>query len=239
MSEVKIDVAFDLSSDLKGCDPDTYSQILKQYHKQLWNKPLPNGSNFTLECDWGYLCHKSGEAEHLLSSDTMVNTYGHWTRKAIHDICVTIPKEEMQRFVYAVNTIGNRILFPRNRIDGKNTINQDRYFAENIRDRFDLTLECVRRYYADIENPLKDTFQNYKKFFDLFTDFKGYCKFFLLQDLVSEDCSQIKFFLPFDNFESNPLPTNEDEYRRYMQKSMEFISCRNARIATDLKQRGL
>ena len=70
-------------------------------------------------------------------------------------------------------------------IDGKKklTINGERGWNKRIVDRFDLTLECIRRYYLDIESPLKETLERYKSFFLLFEDFRHYVEFFFLQDL--------------------------------------------------------
>ena len=35
-----------------------------------------------------------------------------------------------------------------------------------IKDRLDLTLECIRRFYSKEDSPLSDTFQRYSQFFD-------------------------------------------------------------------------
>lgn len=44
-----IDISFQMTSDTKqGKDPDTFSQTLNNYHKSLWEKPLPDGTNFSL-----------------------------------------------------------------------------------------------------------------------------------------------------------------------------------------------
>jgi hypothetical protein len=54
-------------------------------------------------------------------------------------------------------TIGGYIVFPRNRPGQTGqTINQSGGFHPAIRDRFDLTLECIRRHYSEpaAENPL-------------------------------------------------------------------------------------
>ena len=42
------------------------------------------------------------------------------------------------------------------KIDGKMTINGARGFNAKIRDRFDLTLECIRRHYRNEDSPLTD-----------------------------------------------------------------------------------
>jgi hypothetical protein len=61
-------------------------------------------------------------------------------------------------------------------------------------------------------------------------DFKGYAEFFLLQDLVAEDFSAVKFFMPFEDFTKSPLPESLESYRAYQQLAIEFINSRNRRI---------
>ena len=43
------------------------------------------------------------------------------------------------------------------------TINGSRSLNRNIKDRFDLTLECIRLSYKNEINPLYDTLNRYKK----------------------------------------------------------------------------
>ena len=101
-----------------------------------------------------------------------------------------------------------------------------------INDRFDLTLECIRRYYLNEDSPLKETFIRYSDFFSLFKNFKGYIDFFLLQDLVSENYNMVNFYLPFDNFERSSIPLNLEEYISYKKKVLNFVVARSKRINT-------
>ena len=110
------------------------------------------------------------------------------------------------------------------------TINGSRGLNRSIKDRFDLTLECIRRFYINESSPLSDTFQRYSSFFSLFQEFKEYKDFFLLQDLVEENDLSIKFFLPFDSFDHPPLPNNVEEYQSYKKHLMDFVRARNQRI---------
>ena len=112
-----------------------------------------------------------------------------------------IPKA-VNEIYSAGSTIGAYIIFPNNQIDKKQTINGARGCNGKIDDRFDLTLECIRRFYLGLQSPLHDVFLRYRDFFGLFGDFRGYIDFFLLQDLVTENYAQIKFYLPFDDFMS-------------------------------------
>lgn len=72
-------------------------------------------------------------------------------------------------------------------VDGKQTINGRRGTHHQIKDRFDLTLECIRRHYTGEGSPLADTLDRYTGFFALFQDFAGYVNFFFLSDLVRDD----------------------------------------------------
>ena len=89
------------------------------------------------------------------------------------------------------------------------TINGARGVNHKIKDRFDLTLECIRRFYKQEDSPLREVFERYAEFFYLFEDFRGYVDFFLYQDLVEKDYSGIKFWHPFDDFKTPPLPTSK------------------------------
>ena len=134
-----------------------------------------------------------------------------------------------KRTFYIGSTIGAYTLFPKNKIDNKFTINQARGVNSFIDDRFDLTLECIRLFYAGQQSPLQDTFLRYKNFFDLFYNFKGYIDFFLLNDLVDEN-ENIRFYLPFDNFKSKPKFADVNDYLIYRENVLRFIKARNRRI---------
>ncbi len=70
------------------------------------------------------------------------------------------------------------IVWPGNRIDGTMTINGARGFHPKIKDRFDLTLECVCRHYSGLLSPLCERLARYGDFFALFIKFEGYVHFF-------------------------------------------------------------
>ena len=102
------------------------------------------------------------------------------------------------------------MVFPGHQVGRKMTINQARGCDARIRDRFDLTLECIRRHYLDKCSPLSDTLARYAEFFGLFGDFAGYVDFFHLQDLVNEVTLTIKFSMLFEDFTASPLPETLD-----------------------------
>ena len=227
---MNIDINFNVYSDTpKGKDPDSYSPTLRNYHKNLWSKKLPNGSLFKLnETIPMRLHHKSELGEFVLSSDSIANTYS--SVKSSHNIIKNIKADEIEKFVSLCSTIGGYIIFPSERINNQMTINGARGINKKIRDRFDLTLECIRRYYRDEDNPLNETLKRYSSFFTLFVNFQSYVDFFLLQDLVDNNYSEIKYFIPFKSFEEFPLPDDTNHYKLYKENLSIFVVSRNERI---------
>ncbi len=225
-----IDVNFNFYLDTpKGKDPDSYSDTLRRYHKLLWNKPLPNGTVFELDLKTPkILHHKSQLGEFYLSSDSLAHDYSKW--KSTEHIIKKIPKTEIENFFNLGCTIGGYTIFPSNRVDKQMTINGSRGINKKIKDRFDLTLECIRRFYLNEDSPLLETLSRYEDFFKLFDDFKGYVDFFLFQDLVQSNYSSINYFLPSNNFNNSPIPNDIQEYKAYRKNMTEFINKRSKRI---------
>jgi hypothetical protein len=226
-----IDITFDFRSDTPpGRDPDTYSPTLRRYHQLLWSKPLPSGVPFVLDITTPrYLHHRSEFGEFWLSSDAVIPSFSRSLKLAhIVELIPEVEREEFNRIGY---TIGGMMVFPANRVGGAMTINGARGFHPRIKDRFDLTVECIRRHYLGQPSPLSDTLARYADFFGLFDDFAGYVDFFLLQDLMNEVTSTVKFFTPFEDFIASPLPGTLDAYFGYRQRAIEFIEARNRRIA--------
>jgi hypothetical protein len=226
-----IDVSFDFRSDTPlGNDPDAHSPTLREYQKLLWSKPLPGGEVFELvdTTPRVYLHHKSTMGEFFLSSDSAIPSFV--CARRISHVIEQIPARELEAFRSITFTIGGMMVFPGNRINNKMTINAARGFHPQIQDRFDLTAECIRRHYLNEPSPLSDTLDRYADFFAVFENFRGYAEFFLLQDLVSEDFTAVKFFAPFDDFKTSPLPASKEAYVEYKQLAMNFIASRNRRI---------
>jgi len=223
-----IDTNFNFYTDAQGGDPDSTSPTLRAYHKTLWSKPLPNGKLFELSDNQQgvYLYHTSELGEFCLGSDAITHSYKSQIRKKW--LTQQIP-DDVNELFDAGSTIGAYTIYPNNRTDGNHTINQARGVNPLIDDRFDLTLECIRRFYMGQTSPLYDTLLRYKSFFDLFTDFTGYVHFFLLDDLVDENMA-VKFYLPFDNFNAPPVFEDVDEYIVYKKGVMNFIRQRSERI---------
>lgn len=231
-----IDTTFDFRNDARGKDPDSHSPTLRRYHKRLWSKPLPDGRLFELDesVPGSYLHHRSEIGEFSLASDSVIPTFTYIRRMA--HIVGQITAAEREAFVSTAYTIGGMMIFPANRVDGKMTINGARGFSRTIADRWDLTVECIRRHYLGGTSPLGDVFERYSDFFRLFGDFAGYITFFLLEDIVNDDCSSVRFFLPFDDFRGSPLPADLNEYVKYRQQCVAFLEARNRRISANSGQ---
>lgn len=227
-----IDTSFDFRTDASGKDPDAHSPTLRRYHKQLWSRTLPNGRLLDLDDSQRdvYLHHQSDMGEFWLSSDSVIPTFTRWA--SMKHITSALSEADNESFRTIGYTIGGMMLFPSQRVDGKQTINGARGFNRKIADRFDLTLECIRRHYLGQRSPLGETLARYRDFFALFETFDGYVDFFLLQDLVTADGSTVTFFMPFDDFATPPIPQDVSTYIDYRRLSIAFIEARNHRIAT-------
>lgn len=235
-----IDVTFNFGADTPpGKDPDVFSPTLRRYHRALWSKPLPGGAPFELDASgppWiAYLHHASDLGEFLLASDTVIPSF--WKEPRIAVMLEQTPRADHESFHHLGYTIGGMMVFPGNRVDGKMTINGARGFHPRIKDRFDLTVECIRRHYAGDDSPLSAVLARYADFFALFGNFAGYVDFFLLQDLVEANHAEVRFFTPFDGFGSSPVPLTRDEYLAYRDRAVWFIQARNRRIAAGLRIR--
>ncbi len=228
---IGIDVAFDFRLDAGGKDPDSHSPTLRRYHRLLWSRPLPGGQMFDLEAPVGgpYLVHESGLGRFELSSDAVIATFhGYESTRPIFEI---LPADEVEAFEALGYTMGGMMVFPSTKVDNKMTINGARGFTRKIADRMDLTLECIRRHYVHQPSPLAGTLDRYTDFFRLFDSFEGYVDFFFLQDLVDERTGEVQYFHHFDDFTTPAIPTTVDDYGRFRERSIDFITGRNERIA--------
>ena len=184
------------------------SPMLKEYHKRAWCKELPNGQLFELEDDprgylrWNWM---------RFGSDSITTGFRYERNRTLLEQ-VEAGMDDYRRFVedyiHSTYTMGGMIVFPRHR----NSINQARGVNRYICDRWDLTLECIRRYYSGEESPLSRCLEQDNEFFDLFVDFKGYVDFFRLEDCVSKDRSEVELWLDTELFIRDPLPRTVDGY---------------------------
>lgn len=228
---LRIDTTYDFQDDTPcGKDPDKYSRTLRSYHRLLWSKPLPDGRPFALgdTTPGVYLHHHSSVGEFKLSSDAVIPSFK--KQPSLADAISQVPQDRMDRFWHLGYTIGGMMVFPSNMVNRKMTINGARGCHPRIKDRFDLTVECIRRHYQGGESPLSGVLARYSDFFALFGSFEDYIDFFLLQDIVTEDYRSIRFHAPFSSFDVSPLPNGLAEYKSYLDRAERFIVARNGRI---------
>lgn len=228
---MEIDVTFDFRTDAGGKDPDAASPTLLRCHHLLWSKDLPSGRAFQLTPSTTkpyYLHHGSDLGEFWLTSDSVLATF---TRRAdMQEIIGQLPPADIDALDTITYTIGGMMLWPGNQIDRRWTINQARGCTSRIADRFDLTVDCVRRHYeGDSTHPLADVFGRYRDFFDLFGSFAGYVDFWLLNDLV-DAAGNVKLFMPSEDFTRPSVPRTLEDYLTYCERTVEFVMARNKRI---------
>ena len=240
-----IDVNFDFTTDTphywdgyweqkdgmgsSNMDPDSRSPMMRMYHQFLWSKPLPNGDVMELEDGRSKFYLKYNNL--YLGSDSIIVSFRYARNiQLIKEVAKALPdyRAYMEDYVRKAYTIGGEIIFPGIR----GGMNQSRGCNRQICDRWDLTLECIRRYYKGEESPLSKTMdmKENKQFFDLFVDFKGYVDFFFLQDCVTDDYSSVKFWLDTPLFVSNPIPNDVDTYLKFIENELDFTQKRNNRI---------
>lgn len=240
-----IDINFDFTTDTQDYwkdfwkdeilgggenDPDAVSKTLQTYHQFLWSKLLPNGEKMDLSAGYGYsyLTWKNFR----FGSDSILASFRYVRyRKMLEQVSKVLPnyKDFIEDFLRKTYTIGGSIIFPK-----ENSINRARGCNPFIKDRWDLTLECIRRYYKNEDSPLFETLVKNKEFFDLFVDFKGYVDFFYLQDCVSDDYESVNFWIGDGDLSKNPMPQTVDEYLLWIEKQLDFVAKRNQRIKNEL-----
>lgn len=229
MNLADVDIHFDFQSDSGGKDPDCASKTLRAYHQLLWSKALPNGQVMQLinegSClKWNNMC---------FGSDSITASFMHGRYPLKEYVETNIPNYSDFRkdYLHKTYTIGGSIIFPK--IQG--SMNQARGCSIKICDRWDLTLECIRRFYLGESSPLDQALAKNAAFFELFINFKGYVDFFLLQDCV-DDNYNVKLWLDTPLFVNKPMPMNLDQYYHWIDSQLDFVSKRGQRILVSLSK---
>lgn len=239
-----VDTSFDFTSDtphywdgfwevrnglgVAGNDPDAMSPTLREYHRILWSKTLPNGEK--MELSFGPNNEYLTWGGFSFGSDSIIVSFRYEKYRFMLDkVAEQLPDyhQFVEDYLHKSYTIGGTVTFPK-RMGG---INQSRGCNSLIRDRWDLTLECIRRYYQGEGSPLYDVLEEEDDFFRLFVDFKGYVDFFFFQDCVDDNYSRVLMFEGSCDFKEDPLPKTVEDYFSFIDAEMAFLEKRNQRIA--------
>ncbi len=223
------------------------SRRLYSWHELLWGRRVEGVQSFDVAIRYTYryeleLTTHDGQKMRL-GSDGMINTWtspGWASLFGFESDLVREINADVDDFYRVASTIGGYIVFPLNG-EGQSgqTINQVRGRHRDIADRFDLTLECIRRHYRarnvgiqDSDSPLAERLHHYHSFFRLFDDFDAYVSFFLLDDLLtpSREVRSLVSGAPLEGFGQPATPTGVEEYGRYRTNCLTFLRARNDRI---------
>lgn len=232
LSEINVDFYF-FDDTPVGLDPDSASPTLRQYHQLLWSKELPDGRPFELQASKAkspYLVYEIEKTRIVFGSDTIATRH----RKALHHLFTQLPDEVNEHFRRRAYTICGFMLFP----VSQGSINQNRGTHPRIQDRWDLTLEAIRRFYDGGTSPLTGTIDRYANYFELFGSFQGYVDHFHLGDFVDEQ-GGVRFLLPFDDFVAPPLPSDLPTYAKYRLDSLDLFEARRSRILDAIAAEGV
>lgn len=221
---MEMDIKYDVRTDSNGKDPDAASETLKFYHQLLWSKPLPNGQIMELETGKDFYLRWN---DMYFGSDSIIVSFMHAGYKHRQLIMDGIPNFEEYREDYLKKsyTIAGSIIFPQVRW----SMNQARGCSRKVSDRWDLTLECIRRFYAGEYSPLDTALQRSKSFFEMFVDFKGYVDFFMLQDCVDENYN-VNLWLDTSLWITDPMPESVESYMNWIDKELDFVAKRSERM---------
>lgn len=209
-------------------DPDITSPTLRLYQQILYSRETPCGKKFTLEqgrnAQYDYLVYEGVR----FGSDNIINMCERYKLPWNREIEIENYDNKIKDYIKESYVLGGEIIFPKHR----KSINTERGWNHSIKDRFDLTLECIRRFYDGKDNPLYSVLKADEEFFKLFVNFNGYVNFFFLNDLVSDDYKTVKLFLGTerDMFNRSPLPQNKYEWEQLRNNQIDFLKKRHNRI---------
>lgn len=229
-----------------GRDPDKYSVALRESHQVLWSKPLRDAPLLQLSAeDWsGYLKVVSLPGRWTVGSDNFATTHAN-ALPAFSRALDGFANGHLCEFC----SIGGYIVFPNGLAQQVSTsvnpavrrwsVNQARGMERRISDRFDLTLEAIRIFFAGVvhrtENPIGDVLEAYRWWFDLFGEgadgFLAYADFFFLTPMLDSE-GRVKPFEPLTLAFEDALPRNDaTAYLSYIAAQRSFVSKRNEFIS--------
>lgn len=232
-------------------DPDSWHKGLRESHRILWSRPLPSGDAWSFKPMRGWYLKNSESRGHepspwSVGSDNFATTH----TNALPNMAAAIPGYE-NGHVHDLCTIGGYIVFPNGLAQAratqararKWTLNQAKGCEGRISDRFDLTLEAIRLYFAGITaryaNPLGDVLDAYGWFFDPFgrgaEGFQAYVSYFFLDPMVSAGRVVPTYGHALDFCDALPR-RSQSGYYDYIKAQRAAVIARNELIARWWKQ---
>lgn len=223
-------------------DPDSAHKGLRDSHQVLWSRPLPNRDAWVFAPTRGWYLKSINPtpeepAEWSVGSDNFATTH----TNALPAMASRIPGYD-NGHICDFCTIGGYIVFPNGLAQRRETLaparkwtlNQAKGCDRGIADRFDLTLEAIRLYYARVRdrarNPLGDVLDAYGWFFDAFGQgaegFNAYVGYFFLDPMVER--GRVRPWYGREVEFGDALPrTSESAYLSYIAAQRDFVSSRN------------
>lgn len=224
-AELAVDVDVDFRSDTPpGQDPDSRSKTLRRFHSRLWSRPTPSGVDHYLSMRAARPYLTLDATGITLTSDTTMNSH----RTRMRKFKDSLSHDAWAEYFYVGHTIGGRMLFPGAPHRGAWSFNQARGMSSQVRDRFDLSLECIRRHFSGEASPLSAVLEAQAGYFSRFRSFEEYIAFFLLDDYV--EGGRVRLFSPHRGFDQDPLPRSAEEYVEYIGSQVRAARARNERI---------
>lgn len=210
-------------------DADCHNPDLRVAMNQLYG--TINGEKVF---DFGVIEKDGGDAEYADEKSIQCSPDGYSTYTIAGKYKTSMPfKEEtvaknpelVNKIQALAGTIAGEFFFPCRQVDG-NTINQDRGTSKEIRDRIDLTLRDIKKYYDKEQGdyPLKETLKRYSEFFDKFGSFDKYVDHCLLGGFCDENYDVILWK------DKDGLPTDSDELVSFWEWSVDKLERRLAKI---------
>ena len=229
-----------------GEDPDSWHPGLKESHRLLWSRPLPDGHtwSFTPARDW-YLKNDnprpSEPAEWSIGSDNFATTH----TNALREWAVQIPGYE-DGHLHEFCTIGGYLPFPNGLAQKRQTattprrytLNQAKGMDTRVFDRIDSTLACIRLHFSGVNaldaNPIGDVLDAYGWFFEPFgtgqAGFDAYVEYFFLDPFVKDGHVTSLVGEAIGPRSARPGPSLP-EYLAYIEAQRSAVKERNALIA--------
>lgn len=228
---MEIDTTLHIRKERDVKNPNLNGITLSRYNVFLWSRMLKNQKrDFQLRSSKSKtydLVYEGYPRTFKFVSDSILPDFADY--EGFNSKLSKTEEKESNEYLDVSDTIGGYMLFPTGIKLNEPDLNESRLSNPAIMGRFDLTLECIRRWYMHKKSPLYDEIERYSYFFDLFFNFKEYANYFLLRDMLDRNY-RVVFWAPFNRFKGDFHFKDEQEYKNYIDAANVFIRKRNERI---------